>query len=446
MEGYLSLLIVNFVIYLDARTLQQEAEDVYTEIMKYSPRKWTILTFLLFIVVAPLYYYRRHKFLTRFHSRKLENLSVDVSTSAEIPCPQEPNPHFSRIIETTGVVLYWFFWLVVLSVLYLFLAQIFPILNTNLLQYAVLGELSSVVMICLIYRAIKKYRTEGFWKSLSVKKGTWFFVKSLLFPGAIGLALAVVNFGILSIRGTGSSSPLSQALGGGNLLSLVVFLGMGILTAPLLEELIFRGYFFSAIQQIKGKPYAVGSITLLFTLFHVEQLWGDWLGILLIVGLAFCLTVLRAWSGSTIPGIVTHYTYNTSVILILPLLALYLASPAYFTYTFMSAKLDDPAKQRLLEQSITTHPEYIPAYNALAWMYAEQETSLDSALNLIETALESEPDNPMYLDTKAEILYKLQRYDEAIDIERTLVNQYPSIPFYQEQLKKYMTAKSSERK
>jgi tetratricopeptide (TPR) repeat protein len=143
---------------------------------------------------------------------------------------------------------------------------------------------------------------------------------------------------------------------------------------------------------------------------------------------------------------VTHYTYNTSVILILPLLALYLASPAYFTYTFMSAKLDDPAKQRLLEQSITTHPEYIPAYNALAWMYAEQETSLDSALNLIETALESEPDNPMYLDTKAEILYKLQRYDEAIDIERTLVNQYPSIPFYQEQLKKYMTAKSSERK
>jgi tetratricopeptide (TPR) repeat protein len=143
------------------------------------------------------------------------------------------------------------------------------------------------------------------------------------------------------------------------------------------------------------------------------------------------------------PGIVTHYVYNTSVVLILPAVALYFASPAYFQYSFMSAHLDTTAKERLLQQSIATHPEYTPAYNALAWMYAEQ-ASLQEALNLIETALHSEPDNHIYLDTKAEILYKLQRYEEAIEIEKVLVAQYPGVPFYQEQLKKYLLAKYSE--
>jgi membrane protease YdiL (CAAX protease family) len=361
-----------------------------------------------------------------------------------ITVPHDPHPHFERIVETTGVAMRWFFWLFGLSLLFILGAHIVPLLNTELLQYAVLGQLASVVMICLIYRAVKTQRTEGFWQSLAVKKGTWFLLKSLLVPGVIGFALAAFNFWVLSSRPGGSPSPLGQALGGGDLLSLLAFLGLALLTAPLLEELIFRGYFFSTIQRIRGTAYAIGSITLLFTLFHAEQLWGDWLGILLIAGLALCLTALRAWTGSTVPGIVAHYIYNTSIILILPVFMSYFASPAYFKYTFMAAQLDPPAQEQLLQQSIETHPEFTPAYNALAWMYAEQDRSLDAALNLIDTALVAEPENPMYLDTKAEVLYKLRRYDEAIAIESRLVEQHPAAVFYQEQLQKFLNAKDSE--
>ena len=321
---------------------------------------------------------------------------------------------------------------------------VFPVQNARLLELAVLAELSSIVMVCLIYGAIKKHRGSGFWKSLCVEKGESFVVKSLLVPGAVGLILAGASFGILTYRGAESSSPLSQALGEGSPLALLAFLGMAVLTAPLLEELIFRGYFYSAIERVKGKSLALWSITLLFALFHVEQLWTDWLGILVIGVLAFCLTFMRAWSGSTVPGIVVHYVYNCCLAVILPILALYLASPAYFEFTLKSAQLDTVAKERLLEESITTHPEFTPAYNALAWMYAEQGTHLDEALYLIETALDSEPDNHMYLDTLAEVLYRLGRYDEAIEIESELVDHHPNVSFYQKQLKKYLTAKETE--
>lgn len=433
MEGYLALLIVNFTIYLDARILQQQASGQYSEIMKSSPRKWAILAFLLFIIFAPLYYYRRRKLLAIIHSTSSEDLS-----------PEEINPHFSRIIEATEIVFRWFFLLIGFSFLYVIFSQVFQILNTDLMEYAVIGELSSISMVILIYIAIKKHRSEGFWKSLSVKKGELFVVKSILVPGIIGITLATVNFLIFHLPSIEAPSPLGQALEGGTILSIVLFLGMALLTAPLLEELIFRGYFFSTIQEIKGKVYAIVSISLLFALFHVEQLWGDWVSILLILCLGFCLTFLRSWSGSTISGIVTHYVYNTSVVIILPLLTVYFANPAYFKYSFMAEHLDPTAKEHLLQQSINTHPEDIPAYNDLAWLYATQGENLHEALTLIETALLSEPENAMFLDTKAEILYKLHRYDEAITIEETLVKQYPTVSFYQEQLLKYKTAKRSE--
>ncbi|MBU4316354.1 MAG: CPBP family intramembrane metalloprotease [Proteobacteria bacterium] len=345
MDGYIGLLVVIFIICMDARALRQEAEDVYSDIMKYSPRTWTILTLLLFIFVAPWYYYRRYKFLKALGSKTHENLSGDknipveeigdpehtmpanlmdseILTTSGLPNPAKPNPFFPLIIEANGVAMKWFLALNAVSLLYLAFAQVFQVLNTKLLQFAIMSEFSTGVIIYFIYRAIKIRTEEGFWRSLSFKKGNLFFVKSLLVPGTIGLILATVNFWILKSRQTEPSSPLEQALEGRNPLSWSLFLGIALLTAPFLEELIFRGYFFSAIQRIKGTTFAIGSITFLFALSHVGQLWGNWIAILLIFGLALCLTLLRAWSGSTVPGIVTHYAYNTSLVLILPALAL----------------------------------------------------------------------------------------------------------------------------
>lgn len=67
--------------------------------------------------------------------------------------------------------------------------------------------------------------------------------------------------------------------------------------------------------------------------------------------------------------------------------------------------------KRILERA----PDNALALNYLGYMYADSGIKLDEAKEMIEKALEIEPDNGAYLDSHAWVLYKLGRYDEAID-------------------------------
>ena len=74
----------------------------------------------------------------------------------------------------------------------------------------------------------------------------------------------------------------------------------------------------------------------------------------------------------------------------------------------------------------------------MAWLYAEEERNLNEALRLVEEALFLEPDTFAFLDTKAEVLYKMGRFKEAITIADDLVIRYPSSRYAKEQLEKFI--------
>ena len=101
-------------------------------------------------------------------------------------------------------------------------------------------------------------------------------------------------------------------------------------------------------------------------------------------------------------------------------------------------------KQTILVESIQKYPHYADAYNDLASLYAANNINLNFALNLIETALKTKPQGVDYLDTKAEILFKQKRWDEAIAIEERLAEKDPYYSYHQEQIKKFK--KESEKK
>ena len=48
-----------------------------------------------------------------------------------------------------------------------------------------------------------------------------------------------------------------------------------------------------------------------------------------------------------------------------------------------------------------------------------------------------DPQNSAFLDTKAEVLYKMGRYPEAIEIAEGLVERNPDEPYFKEQLEKF---------
>jgi membrane protease YdiL (CAAX protease family) len=97
--------------------------------------------------------------------------------------------------------------------------------------------------------------------------------------------------------------------------SAFVLAAFGILVAPLMEELIFRGFLYPALARFTGVIPAVIIIGVGFALLHGTQLGYAWapLLVLLIVGLA--LTLARVLTKSVAACVLMHMAYNFTLFL-----------------------------------------------------------------------------------------------------------------------------------
>lgn len=91
-----------------------------------------------------------------------------------------------------------------------------------------------------------------------------------------------------------------------------------------------------------------------------------------------------------------------------------------FDYFFRPNFYKYPGYVKLIEEGykhgIKANPRDMLSPNNLAYLYSVTGTKLDDALTLVDRSLEMDPDNHLYLDTKAWILYKMGKYDEAAEI------------------------------
>jgi hypothetical protein len=81
-------------------------------------------------------------------------------------------------------------------------------------------------------------------------------------------------------------------------------------TAPLVEELVYRGMLYPALRRAAGAAFAVAAVTFLFSLVHVWQYQTSPGTIAAIVLLSLALTIVRAASGRVLPGIIIHLVFN----------------------------------------------------------------------------------------------------------------------------------------
>lgn len=106
-------------------------------------------------------------------------------------------------------------------------------------------------------------------------------------------------------------------------------------TAPLVEEVIYRGILYSAFQRRVGVTYAVIIVTALFAMVHIPQYSKDFnpdfVTIFVICLLSLILTLIRVWTGNLLPCVLLHTVFNgsQSILLILqPYLEELLKKPA----------------------------------------------------------------------------------------------------------------------
>jgi tetratricopeptide (TPR) repeat protein len=97
-----------------------------------------------------------------------------------------------------------------------------------------------------------------------------------------------------------------------------------------------------------------------------------------------------------------------------------------------------------LEQSIKLKSDNVIAANNLAnILYKEEPKDFQKALTLIEMVLRLEPNNPIYLETRGQILALLGEDDRAIDDLTRSLSSFPNVPEIHETLSRLLRRKGS---
>ncbi|MGE0127829.1 MAG: lysostaphin resistance A-like protein [Blastocatellales bacterium] len=144
-----------------------------------------------------------------------------------------------------------------------------------------------------------------FWQSLG-----WGWVPQFKLVHAVGLAFLMIGVAVLLEQALPhKETDLEKFLKMGMSVRIMVAV-LAVVTAPLIEEIVYRGVVYSSVERLTGKGAAVTFVTLLFALVHVPQYWGSVAAITAIVSLSLVLTLLRAWTGKLLPCVVTHLVYN----------------------------------------------------------------------------------------------------------------------------------------
>jgi hypothetical protein len=134
----------------------------------------------------------------------------------------------------------------------------------------------------------------------------------------IGVELAIAAM-VTSAFFPAEDTPIAERLDTPT--EIVVFAVFGVLFAPIIEELLFRGFLFRVLEDTAGALFAVPLTAMMFGSLHILQLLGNWPAIILIVVVGSILSVLRWKTGSLVPSVIVHTTYN-SIIFFVVLLGL----------------------------------------------------------------------------------------------------------------------------
>lgn len=321
------LLGLAFIVYLDARMLRrlcrrsQRDARLFNDVFNVSPVLTVIIAGLilfhlaivenspqdlpqfLFIALLPIYLLRRIRFLNSVGGRDRPR-----------PVPTETE---TLVSDAYNVILIWFLAMVVIGAFLKSAGQIFPAFGSEMGQLLLSAVFSSAIALILIVRASQKFSGRGFLYNVGLRKGERSVVEVFVVPVLIGLFFAIVSSLIIWLRHEQPVTPLSKIIDATDSVWLfAVFLAMAILAAPFIEEVIFRGYFFHVLSRARGERLAIYVIALVFAFLHIGQYWGDWAAIVMVMLLGFALTMLRAWSGTTLASIIAHYAYNAGVTII----------------------------------------------------------------------------------------------------------------------------------
>jgi membrane protease YdiL (CAAX protease family) len=138
----------------------------------------------------------------------------------------------------------------------------------------------------------------------------WDWGRDFTFWRSAGVAVALLLVGVGIIKLTGNPENELSRLIESSRAAAVATAFLATVTAPFVEEVIYRGVLYSAIRRAAGKAAAVTIVFLLFAAIHVPQYWPSYGVIATILLLSLALTLIRAHTGRLLPCFVVHLIFN----------------------------------------------------------------------------------------------------------------------------------------
>jgi uncharacterized protein len=162
-----------------------------------------------------------------------------------------------------------------------------------------------LLTLAVVWAVVTGFGKRPFWRTLG-----WNWGGRFGFWTSAGLAVALLAVGatLTSLVG-GEKTQIDQIVAN----STATRYALAILAAtsgPFIEELVYRGVLYSALQRTAGVIWAVVIVSFLFAGVHVIQYYNN-LGVIAVITLlSVSLTLVRAYTGRLLPCFVMHMVFN----------------------------------------------------------------------------------------------------------------------------------------
>ena len=189
-------------------------------------------------------------------------------------------------------------------------SQTVGLLATLLAVPAVLWPYYRAVDPAEVRRAYGWHRGQGVWREIGWGLVGYVAGAPLLIAGIL-MSLALSPF-----MESPPHHPLMDSLAGAGPATILAILVVACVSAPLVEETVFRGGFYHYLRGRLGVVASALPVSLVFAFIHPQGV----LGVPPLVALAMILALIREWRGSLVACVAVHAVHNglaTSVLLLM---------------------------------------------------------------------------------------------------------------------------------
>jgi membrane protease YdiL (CAAX protease family) len=188
------------------------------------------------------------------------------------------------------------------------LLAIAPLARLPVIYAIPLQAVFNLILVGFIAGWVRIVRRSLFTEYIHFFRSHTFSSKSLI---GVGITSALSVLLISAFLPSSGQTPLEKLLTSRT--AIAIFAVFGVAVAPLLEEIIFRGFLFKVLWEIGGSRMAIIVTAALFALLHAGQLAGNWGSVVLIFLVGCLLSFVRHRSNSLIPSFVVHTSYNATL-------------------------------------------------------------------------------------------------------------------------------------